>query len=103
MSLTIKPATSRAKRATRGWKYLELRPESSKRQLYVKGSRLRAATVWIDMDVNSMTPEKAASNFDLPVAAIDEIIRYCEANEGLIRAEAEEERRSLREAGVELE
>ncbi len=103
MSTTTKPANVRPKRESLGWKYLEARPESSKRQMYVKGSRLRAATVWIDIDVNGMTREKAALNFDLPVAAIDEIVRYCEANEELIRAEAEEERRSLREAGVQLE
>src|SRR5436190_11235971 len=38
------------------WKYLVARPHPWRRQLYVKGRRLPAARVWMDMLVNKMTP-----------------------------------------------
>jgi uncharacterized protein (DUF433 family) len=89
--------------ANNDWKYLVARPHSWRRQLYVKGRKLRASTVWMDMQTNEMTPEEAADDWDLPLAAIEEIIRYCESHRQLLAMEAEEERRHLLEAGVPLE
>jgi hypothetical protein len=62
-----------------------------------------AATVWRDMVANAMTPEQAADNWDLPLAAIQEVLLYCKANQDLLRLEAEEEGYRLREKGVSLE
>jgi hypothetical protein len=84
------------------WKYLTERAHAWRRQLYVKGRKLRAATVWLDMQVNGMTRDEAAANWELPLEAIDEIARYCEECADLIRAEAEEERLRLRLAGVDV-
>lgn len=75
-----------------GWRFLVERPHSWKRQLFVKGRKLPAANVWRSMIVDKQTVEEAAFDWDLPVEAVDEIIRYCEANRELISAEAEEER-----------
>lgn len=85
------------------WQYLVSRPHPWRRQFYVKGRRLLASTVWQDMLVNELNNEEATDNFDLPSSAIDEIIRYCEANKDLIKMEAEEERYRLRERGVSVE
>jgi uncharacterized protein (DUF433 family) len=71
--------------------------------LFVKGRRLRAFTVWMDMQTNGMTPEEAADNWDLPLAAVEEIGRYCEEQRALLEMEAEEERRRLLEEGIRLE
>lgn len=84
------------------WQYLVSRPHPWRRQFYVKGRRLLASTVWQDMLVNELNSEEAADNFDLPSSAIDEIIRYCEANKDLIKMEAEEERYRLKERGVSV-
>jgi uncharacterized protein (DUF433 family) len=84
------------------WKYLAPRPHSWKRQFFVKGRRLTAANVWYDMLANKMTPEEAADNWELPLDAIKEIIRYCEENQELIGMEADEEKRILTEKGVAL-
>jgi uncharacterized protein (DUF433 family) len=89
--------------ADNGWEYLVARPHPWRRQLYVKGRKLRASTVWMDMQANEMTLEEAADDWDLPLAAIEEIIRYCESHRQLLSMEAEEERRRLLEAGVPLE
>jgi hypothetical protein len=85
------------------WKYLVARPHPWRRQLFVKGRRLRAFTVWMDMQTNAMTPAEAAANWDLPREAIEEIVRYCESHQALLEMEAAEERRRLREEGVSLE
>jgi uncharacterized protein (DUF433 family) len=85
------------------WQYLVSRPHAWRRQLYIKGRRLLASTVWQDLLVNELSTEEAAENFDLPIAAINEIVSYCEANSKLIEMEAQEERYRLQERGVKVE
>lgn len=75
------------------WEYLEQRPESWRQQLYIKGRRLRAFTVWMDMVVNELTPQDVAENKELPLAVVQETILYCQSNQELLENEAEEERR----------
>ena len=41
-------------------------------------------------------------NWDLSAAAINEIMEYCESNQDLLRMEAQEELRRLREKGIEV-
>ena len=77
------------------WQYIEERPQSWRKQLYLKGRKLLAQTVWSDMLVNGDTPEEAADNWDLPLAAIEEAIHYCETHRELLQQEAEEEGRYL--------
>ena len=50
-----------------------------------------------------MTPEQAAENWNLPLPAIYEVIRYCESHRELLKLEADEERYRLEEKGVSLE
>jgi predicted ATPase len=50
-----------------------------------------------------MSPEEAADDWDLPLEAIDEAIRYCETHQELLKQEAEEERYRLEQKGVSLE
>ena len=88
---------------TTQWQYLEQRPSSWRQQLFLKGKKLRAYTVWSDMLVNQDTKEEAADNWDLPLAAVEEIIRYCESHRELLGQEAESEGRYLEERGVTLE
>lgn len=82
--------------------YLVARPHSWRRQLYVKGRRLRASSVWSDMITNGMSIDEAADDWDLPVEAVEEIISYCEANRELLEMESDEERRFLESRGVDL-
>lgn len=85
------------------WKYLVEIAHPWKKQLYVKGRRLSAANVWLDTEVNKLSRNQAADNWELPIEAIDEIMEYCEANKELLQMEAAEEERLLIEAGVKLE
>jgi uncharacterized protein (DUF433 family) len=84
------------------WTYLVARPHNWKKQLFIKGRKLTAAQVWLDMQVNQMSREEAADNWDLPLEAIDEAVRYCEQNQALIQMEAAEEKLFLQNKGVKL-
>ena len=55
------------------------------------------------MLVNEMSPTEAADNWELPLAAIEEVIEYCSTHESLLKQEAQEGRRWLQEKGVLLE
>ncbi len=85
------------------WQYLEKRPHPWRQQLYIKGRKLRAFTVWMDMIVNDLTPEEVALNKELPLAAVREAIEYCASHQELLKREAEEERLRLEEKGISLE
>ena len=80
---------------TAEWDYLVRRPHSWKKQLFVKGRRLTAAQVWLDMTANAMTRAEAADNWGLPLDAIAEIVDYCESSSDLLRMEADEEKMRL--------
>lgn len=85
------------------WKYLEARPNSWRKQLYIKGTRIKASVIYSDMIVNEMTETDALDNWDLPLEAIHEIIEYCQTHQQLLQAEAVEERRLLEAKGVMIE
>ncbi|NJL52025.1 MAG: hypothetical protein HC930_07005 [Hydrococcus sp. SU_1_0] len=85
------------------WQYLESRPSSRREQLYFKGKRLRPFTVWMTMQVEEMTPSEAAYNWDLSLDELAEAIAYCEANQDVLKQDAEAERRYLEERGIDLE
>ena len=88
---------------TTQWQYLEQRPHPWRQQLYIKGRRIKASTVWIDMLANELTPEEVAENKDLSLAAVKEAIAYCESHQDLLRKEAQIERQRLESKGISLE
>jgi len=85
------------------WQYLVSRPHAWRKQLYVKGRKLLASTVWQDMMANQMSPDEVAQNWDLPLPVIYEVIQYCESHFELLRLEADEERHRLEMKGVLVE
>jgi uncharacterized protein (DUF433 family) len=85
------------------WQYLIARPHSWRKQLYIKGRKLLASTIWRDMTANQMSPEQAAENWDLPLSAIYEAIDYCQKYQEILKLEADEERYRLEVKGVQVE
>ncbi|ELR99614.1 hypothetical protein [Gloeocapsa sp. PCC 73106] len=85
------------------WQYLEQRSHLWRKQLYLKGRRLKAFDVWMDIIVNKMTVEEAVENWDLPAEAIRECIQYCETHQELLQQEAAQEKVYLKERGILLE
>jgi hypothetical protein len=84
------------------WQWLIERPHPWKRQLWVKGRKLLASTVWLDALTNGLRIDEAAANWDLPLSVAEEIFAYCEANQSLIQAEADEERRRILASGMDI-
>jgi uncharacterized protein (DUF433 family) len=85
------------------WQYLVSRPHAWRKQLYIKGRKLLASTIWRDMTANQMSPEQAAENWDLPLSAIYEAIHYCQKHQEFLKLEADEERYRLEVKGVQVE
>jgi predicted anti-sigma-YlaC factor YlaD len=85
------------------WQFLESRPHPWRKQLYLKGRRLLASSVWGGMIANQLTLEQAVDNWDLPLAAIGEAIQYCETHRDLLECEAEGELQYLQSEGISFE
>jgi uncharacterized protein (DUF433 family) len=64
------------------WKYLEPRPQSAYRQLFVKGTRIRARVLYgfFMSEEDPWTPEQIAAEYALPLEAVQEAIAYCQSN-----------------------
>lgn len=85
------------------WQWLVERPHPWRRQPWIKGRKLLASTVWLDAQANQLDMAEAAENWDLPLAAVEEAFAWCNANQALIQAEADEERQHLRAQGVDVD
>ena len=90
-------------RTNEQWRWLIERPHPWRRQLWVKGRKLLASAVWLDALTNGMGPRQAAENWNLPLDAAEEIFAYCEFNQALIEAEANEERQRLNRVNLDVE
>jgi uncharacterized protein (DUF433 family) len=65
------------------WVYLASKPRSQYRQLFVRGRNIAAWTLYsmyVGGEEPAMIPQAIAADFDLPLEAVQEAIRYCESN-----------------------
>ncbi|HEV3259013.1 MAG TPA: DUF433 domain-containing protein [Gemmataceae bacterium] len=62
--------------------YLAHNPKSSYKQLFIKGTRIRAEAVyaWTVDGSETLTPEQVAEDLGLPLEAVLEAIAYCRSN-----------------------
>jgi uncharacterized protein (DUF433 family) len=62
--------------------YLERRPDSLYKQMFVKGTRIRARILYGHyMNAEEpRSPEEIAADFNLPLAAVQEDIAYCDSD-----------------------
>jgi uncharacterized protein (DUF433 family) len=75
------------------YQHLQPRPDSAYRQLFVKGTRIRAELIYA-AHINPeqpMTPEELAADFGLPLEAIREAIEYCRSDPPEIAADESHE------------
>ncbi len=63
------------------YQYLAPNPKSAYKQLFVKGTRIRARVLygWYACE-EPQTPEEIAADYSLPLEAVREAIAYCESN-----------------------
>lgn len=70
--------------------HLAPREGSGYRQAFVKGRNLRAETLYrATVGSEPMTPEDVARDYDVPLEAVREAIRYCLRNAALLQEERE--------------
>jgi uncharacterized protein (DUF433 family) len=64
------------------YKYLTRKPKSVYKQLFIKDRWISARTLYgkYVRDESPMTPEEIAADYELPLAAVQEAIAYCESN-----------------------
>jgi len=84
------------------WRYLAPNPSSSYKQLFVKGTRIRARVLYgLFMSADEpLTPAEIAVDFDLPLEAVREAIAYCQANPPEIAQDVQCEERLMEASGM---
>src|SRR5690348_6185717 len=76
----------------RQYQYLEARPGSNYRQLFLKGRRIRAVSVYAAIHgPDPYTPEEYAENYQVPLEAVHEALDYVEHNRPIIQADQDRE------------
>jgi uncharacterized protein (DUF433 family) len=84
------------------YRYLAPDPKSSYRQLFIKGTRIRARTLY-GMLVSAAEPRSIADialDYQLPVPAVEEAIAYCRSNPREIQDDLKQEEALMRASGV---
>jgi uncharacterized protein (DUF433 family) len=85
------------------WKHLAPNPKSNYKQLFIKGTRIRAEAVYagtVDGEPPHMTAEEVAVDMNLPLEAVKEAIAYCAADPEAVREDHRHEREDLIARGV---
>jgi uncharacterized protein (DUF433 family) len=83
------------------YEYLEPRPKSAYRQLFVKNTRIRAELIY-RAHVNAeepMSAEELAADYMLPLEAVVEAIEYCKSNPPEISADLAREQAIMAATG----
>jgi uncharacterized protein (DUF433 family) len=82
------------------YKHLEARPDSWRKQLYLKERNMTVWHVVGRMQAHGYSSVEAAEQFDLPLAAVLEAVDYYQHNKGLVDAETVHEVLRMRAAGL---
>lgn len=93
---TMQPSTSTT------WKYLAPNPKSVYKQLFIKGTRIRARILYgMFMRADEpRTPQEIAADYSLPLEAVQEAIAYCQSDPPEIKADFEREERVMEATGM---
>jgi uncharacterized protein (DUF433 family) len=86
------------------WNYLEPKPGSHYRQLFVQGTRIAARVLYSyytpGEDWPGQTAEAIAAGFNLPLEAVREAIAYCESDPPEIQEDLQREEALMQATGV---
>src|SRR5437016_8591535 len=87
---------------TTTWQHLAPNPKSAYKQLFVKGTRIRARILYgmYASASEPMTLEEIAGEFNLPLEAVKEAIVYCQSNPPEIAQDFEREERLMEASGM---
>jgi uncharacterized protein (DUF433 family) len=84
------------------WVYLDRKPGSLYRQLFVKGRNIAARTLYghFMSEEEPRTPEQIAEDYELPIEAVREAIAYCDSNPPEIQRDWEADQALQEAAGM---
>ena len=84
------------------WQYLAPNPKSCYKQLFVKGTRIRARVLYgMYMSAEEpMTPEEIATESNVALEAVKEAIAYCQSNPPEIDEDFKREERLMEASGM---
>jgi uncharacterized protein (DUF433 family) len=96
MSEPDKPQT------TGQWKHLAPNPKSAYKQLFIKGTRIRARILYGEFmsEEKPRTAEQIAADYEPPVEAVKEAIAYCESKPPEIDEDFRAEERLMEATGM---
>ena len=84
------------------YKFLERNPKSNYKQLFVKGTRIRARILYGQYmsEEEPRTVEQIAADYNLPVEAVREAIAYCDTDPVAIREDFAREEAIMEATGM---
>ena len=84
------------------YKFLAPDPKSWYKQLFVKGSRICARTLYgaYASEEEPRTPEQIATDYGVPLEAVREAIAYCESDPPELREDYEREEALMEACGM---
>jgi uncharacterized protein (DUF433 family) len=84
------------------YKFLERNPKSNYKQLFVKGTKIFARTLYgrYMSEEEPMTPEEIAEDYSLPIDAVREAIAYCDTDPVAIREDFAREEALMEATGM---
>jgi uncharacterized protein (DUF433 family) len=82
------------------YEHLEERPGSFYREPFIKGVNLRASRLVAWMQAESLSPEQAAADRNLPLPAVLEAMLYVDNNAEFLAEEQEREHQLLCDRGL---
>lgn len=85
------------------YEYLVARPDSWRRQLWLRDRHMTVGQLVAWMTANNLGSEEAAEDFDLPLAQVEEALAYYDTHRGLVDAELREEKGYLQRKGYTVE
>jgi uncharacterized protein (DUF433 family) len=96
-----RPMTAPASPQTQ-WTYLEPNPKSAYKQLFVKGTRIRARILYGEAmsEQEPQTAEQIAANYGLSVEAVKEAIAYCKSSPPEIEDDFQREEALMEATGM---
>ena len=87
------------------YRYLESRPGSNYRQLFLKLAdrrKIRAEHIYrLTVGPEPRTPEEVARDYNIPLESVHEAIHYCLHNEPLLREERDRELADIKARGLD--
>jgi uncharacterized protein (DUF433 family) len=70
------------------YQHLEKRPDKRSQELFVRGTGIRASTIWHDRYISRHSPDQIAKDRDLSTQAVSEALAYCQEHWEIVCQEA---------------